>query len=138
MVETTNNTFQFELVSPAKKLLDTQAYQVTVPGQEGDLGVRKGHASFVVTVRAGVVELLKTADATPERVFVAGGFADISADNCTILAEEAVPVEDLSAEALTAEIEALNEKLNIEDNDVEKVRLQNAIVITQEKLNACA
>ncbi len=138
MVETTNNTFQFELVSPAKKLLDTQAYQVTVPGQEGDLGVRKGHASFVVTVRAGVVVLLKTADATPERVFVAGGFADISADNCTILAEEAVPVEDLSAEALTAEIEALNEKLNIEDNDVEKVRLQNAIVITQEKLNACA
>ncbi len=66
MVDATENTFKFELVSPAKKLLETQAYQVTVPGQEGDLGVRKGHASFVVAVRAGVVEVLRTKDSDVE------------------------------------------------------------------------
>ena len=115
MTETVNNTFQFELVSPAKKLAETPAYQVIVPGQDGDLGVRKGHASFVVSVRPGVVEILKSEGDTPERIFVAGGFADVSAENCTILAEEAIPVEDLNIDEINAEITAVEEKLSADD-----------------------
>lgn len=115
MTETVNNTFQFELVSPAKKLAETPAYQVIVPGQDGDLGVRKGHASFVVSVRPGVVEILKSEGDTPERIFVAGGFADVSAENCTVLAEEAIPVEDLNIDEINAEITTIEQELSADD-----------------------
>ncbi len=132
MTETENNTFNFELVSPAKKLVETSAFQVVVPGQEGALGVRKGHASFVVAMRAGVVEILKDQNATPERIFVAGGFADISADNTTILAEEAIPVAELDKTAIEAEIVSLKEKMEeIKDN-----KSLEALHIAQEKLRA--
>ncbi len=137
MTETTENTFQFELVSPAKKLLETQAYQVTVPGQEGDLGVRKGHSSFVVAVRAGVVEVLRTEDATAERVFVEGGFADVSAENCTVLAENAIPVEELNREEIEAKITSIESHLVAEQDHVEQHDLSHALHVEQAKLKAC-
>jgi F-type H+-transporting ATPase subunit epsilon len=135
MTETVNNTFQFELVSPAKKLAETPAYQVIVPGQDGDLGVRKGHASFVVSVRPGVVEILKSEGDTPERIFVAGGFADVSAENCTILAEEAIPVEDLNIDEINAEITAVEEKLSADDAN--SMVFSKALDILKAKQVAC-
>ena len=76
------NTFNFELVSPEQKLISEQAYQVTIPGEEGDVGVRAGHMALVMTVRPGVVEVIRTEDGTKEKIFIAGGFADISQTNC--------------------------------------------------------
>ena len=80
MSDTANNTFHFELVSPAKKLIEEPAFQVVLPGEVGDVGVRKGHASLVVSARPGVVEILREQGGTPERLFIAGGFADITAE----------------------------------------------------------
>ncbi|MGB1076781.1 MAG: ATP synthase F1 subunit epsilon [Bdellovibrionales bacterium] len=137
MTEATENTFHFELVSPAKKLAETPAYQVIVPGQDGDLGVRKGHSSFVVSVRAGVVEILKTPESTPEKVFVVGGFADISSDNCTVLAEEATPVEELDKSEIEAQISEIETKLSSEQTDIEKKRLSHKLDIEKAKLVAC-
>jgi F-type H+-transporting ATPase subunit epsilon len=135
MTETVNNTFQFELVSPAKKLAETPAYQVIVPGQDGDLGVRKGHASFVVSVRPGVVEILKSEGDTPERIFVAGGFADVSAENCTVLAEEAIPVQDLNIDEINAEIATVEEELSADDAN--SMVLSKALDILKAKQVAC-
>lgn len=135
MTETVNNTFQFELVSPAKKLAETPAYQVIVPGQDGDLGVRKGHASFVVSVRPGVVEILKSEGDTSERIFVAGGFADVSAENCTVLAEEAIPVEDLNIDEINAEITTIEQELFADDAN--SMVLSKALDILKAKQVAC-
>ena len=137
MTETTENTFQFELVSPAKKLAEMQAYQVIVPGQDGDLGVRKGHSSFVVSIRPGVVEIRKDENAEPEHIFVAGGFADISAENCTVLAEEATPVSELKSAEIEAEIVAIESHLVAEQGHAEQHRLSHALHIEQAKLKAC-
>ncbi|WP_341705302.1 F0F1 ATP synthase subunit epsilon [Ferrovibrio sp.] len=84
-------TFGFELVSPERLLLAVQAEQVVVPGEAGDFGVLPGHAPVISTLRNGIIEVTG-ADGKVERIFVAGGFAEVAGDKLTVLAEEAVPV----------------------------------------------
>lgn len=128
--------FNFELVSPEQKLISEEAYQVTIPGEEGDVGVRAGHMALVMTVRAGVVEVVRTEGGATEKIFIVGGFADVSQTNCTILAEQAVPVANLNAEKLTAEIEKLNGHLSVADNDDERASLNKKLVIAHAMLDA--
>ncbi len=130
------NTFNFELVSPEQKLISETAYQVTIPGEEGDVGVRAGHMALVMTVRAGVVEVIRTEGGATEKIFIAGGFADVSQTNCTILAEEAVPVANLNADKLISEIEKLNGHLSVADHDDERVSLNKKLAIVHAMLDA--
>lgn len=130
------DTFNFELVSPEQKLISEQAFQVTIPGEEGDIGVRAGHMALVATVRPGVVEVLRTETGAKEKIFIAGGFADISQTNCTVLAEEAVPVTNLNAEKLTAELHNVTEHLALADTDVEKLSLNRKLEIVSAMLEA--
>lgn len=129
-------TFNFELVSPEQKLISEQAFQVTIPGEEGDVGVRAGHMALVMTVRPGVVEVIRTEDGVKEKIFIAGGFADISQTNCTVLAEEAVPVANLNAEKLTAELHTVTEHLSLADSEVEKLSLNRKLAIVTAMLDA--
>ena len=131
-----SQTFNFELVSPEQKLISETAYQVTIPGEEGDVGVRAGHMALVMTVRAGVVEVIRSEGGSSEKIFIAGGFADVSQTNCTILAEEAVPVANLNAEKLSAEIERLNENIKLSDSQDEKATLNRKLSIVSAMLNA--
>ncbi len=130
------DTFNFELVSPEQKLISEQAFQVTIPGEEGDVGVRAGHMALVMTVRPGVVEVIRTEDGVKEKIFIAGGFADISQTNCTVLAEEAVPVANLNAEKLTAELHNVTEHLSLADSEVERLSLNRKLAIVTAMLDA--
>ena len=88
-------TLQFDLVSPEKRLASFQAVEVQIPGADGDLTAMEGHAPTITTLRPGV---LKVASAAGMKSFVVtGGFAEISATSVSILAERAVPVEELNA-----------------------------------------
>ncbi len=95
--------FKFELVSPAKLLISEEVDQVVVPGSEGYFTVLKGHSPFMSTVRPGLLEVT-TADGKTTRIFVAGGFADASPAGLTVLAEQAIPVDDLKPETLAKEV----------------------------------
>lgn len=128
--------FNFELVSPDKKLISETAWQVTLPGQEGDVGVRAGHMALVVAMRPGVVEVIREENGAVEKLFVAGGFADIAQHHCTILAEQAIPVANLNTEKLEQELSNLNDDLKIADSDLQKTRLQNRQLIVQSMLDA--
>jgi F-type H+-transporting ATPase subunit epsilon len=130
------NTFNFELVSPERKLISEQAYQVSIPGEEGDIGVRAGHMALVMTVRSGVIEVIRSEGGMSEKIFIAGGFADVSQTNCTILAEEAIPVANLNAEKLSAEIENLRANLSVADNDIERISLNKKLVVVSAMLDA--
>ena len=86
---------QFDLVSPERRLASVQASEVQIPGADGDLTAMEGHAPTITTLRAGV---LKIASADGVKSFVVtGGFAEISASSVSVLAERAVPVEELTA-----------------------------------------
>lgn len=90
------DTFQFELVSPAKLLLSEEVEEVVVPGTDGDFSVLSGHAPFMSTIRPGFI-LVKRAAGT-DRIFVRGGFADTNPRGLTILAEEAIPDDQLDGD----------------------------------------
>jgi F-type H+-transporting ATPase subunit epsilon len=97
-------TFPFELVSPTRLVFSGEAEQVDVPGAEGDFGVLPGHAPFISALRPGVLTIRNGADV--KRFFVRGGFAEVNPEGLTVLAETAVPVEDVDREAMADAIKA--------------------------------
>jgi len=88
-------TFQLEFVSPEKLLLSRPVEMATLPAAEGEMGVLPGHAPMIVALRGGVISVTENGLET-ERLFVAGGFAEITPSRVTILADEATPVAELS------------------------------------------
>ena len=88
-------SFQLELVSPEKLLLSRPVEMVVFPAAEGEMGVLAGHAPMIVALRGGVISVREGGQVT-DRLFVAGGFAEVAPDRVTILAEEATPVASLS------------------------------------------
>jgi F-type H+-transporting ATPase subunit epsilon len=110
-----SSQFQFELVSPEKIVLSKPAVMVTVPGGEGDFGVLVGHSPLITTVRPGVIEVYADNDNTiTDRIFVAGGFAEVTGERCAVLAEEAVPVSSLDRAKLEDEAKTLANAVNSE------------------------
>ena len=93
----------FELVSPERLLFSTDVEMVVVPGDEGDFGVLAGHAPLVSTVRTGVIDVYGS-DSISDRIFVAGGFAEVVAGRCTVLAEEAINLKEVAKSAVEERI----------------------------------
>jgi len=83
-----------EIVSPEKLLLSRDVDMVVIPASEGDMGVLEGHAPMMVTLRGGVVSLY-AGDQVTDTLFVAGGFAEVTPERCTVLAGEAMPVNEI-------------------------------------------
>jgi F-type H+-transporting ATPase subunit epsilon len=107
----------FELVSPEKLLLSEDVEMVVVPGGEGNFGVLPGHALFISTVRPGVIDVYE-GNKVSERIFVSGGFAEVTPERCTVLADEAMPISSLdrgqieeSLKTAEAEVASLTERL---------------------------
>lgn len=117
----------FDLVSPERLLLSESVDMVTVPGKEGDFGVLAGHAPVMTTLRPGVINV-DDAGKAQQRIFVRGGFAEVTPAGLTILAEHAVPLAELDAAAIDAEI------ANAED-DVADAKTDETRLSAQEKLD---
>ena len=80
---------KFELVTPERLYRSDDVYMVVVPGTEGDFGVLEGHAPVMSTLRSGeTLEIYASAGAVPERLTIAGGFAEINENGLTVLAEQ--------------------------------------------------
>ena len=79
----------FELVTPEKLVMSEDVHMVVVPGTEGESGIMAGHAPYMTTLKDGEVAVYRTAGASPERIPVAGGFAEVSEKGLTVLAESA-------------------------------------------------
>ncbi|NEY90715.1 F0F1 ATP synthase subunit epsilon [Tabrizicola oligotrophica] len=87
-------TLQFDLVSPERKLASVQATEVQIPGADGDMTAMEGHAPTITTLRPGI---LKSVSAEGTRSYVVtGGFAEISATGVSVLAERAVPLDEMT------------------------------------------
>jgi F-type H+-transporting ATPase subunit epsilon len=103
-------TFHFELVSPDKLMFSGEAQAVLVPGSEGDFVVLKDHAPVMASLKPGVVAI-EDAAGKHKRIFVRGGFADVSAAGLIVLAETALPEGELDAARLDQEIRDTEEDL---------------------------
>ncbi|MXU64244.1 F0F1 ATP synthase subunit epsilon [Oceanomicrobium pacificus] len=94
---------QFDLVSPERKLASLEADQVQLPGAEGDMTAMPNHAPFLTTLRPGLVRVVAGSEVT--EYVITGGFAEISPEGATILAEEALPKAEATKEKLEAFLE---------------------------------
>lgn len=136
MTDLSGQTFNFQLVSPDKVLVSEPAWQVTIPGEEGYFGVRAGHMSLIAAVRPGVVEVVKKEGAAPEKIFIAGGFADVTATQCTLLAEQAVNVNEIDAAKVQQELANTKEDLGMATEMADKIRINKKIELLSLKLLA--
>ena len=130
-----DNKVNFELVSPERLLLDDQVDMVVVPGSEGDFGVLAGHTPFVSTIRPGVIDV-HDGGAVRDRIFVGGGFAEVTPERCTVLAEDAVPVADIDRGALEGRLRDLREDLADAKSDEERAAVERSIAVTEAMMAA--
>ena len=132
-------SFHFELVSPEKLVLGKDAALVTVPGGEGDYGVLVGHAPMITTVRPGVIEVFEQENAAAsDRIFVAGGFAEVTGERCTVLAEEAIPVAELNRADLEQQAKDIAEDIGLAKSDAERAIADAQLAVVKAKLAASA
>lgn len=134
MAETT----AFELVSPEKLLVSRDVAMVIVPGAEGNLGVLPRHAPMISTVRPGVIEMFETRGAAPERIFIAGGFAEVTPERCTVLAEEAIGVADIDRAAAEQQVRDLAEDLADAKDAHQREQTEAKLAVAKAKLEAAA
>jgi F-type H+-transporting ATPase subunit epsilon len=96
-------TFTFELVSPERVLFSGAVDAVILPATDGDMTILAGHAPIMTTLKTGFL-VITTTVGNGRRILVRGGFADINQGGLTVLAERALPAEELTQEILDHEI----------------------------------
>lgn len=101
------DTLQFELVSPERSLASVAATQVQIPGAEGDFTAMPDHAPVITTLRPGILSVM-TASGTDE-YFVTGGFAEVSAEGASVLAERAYAKADVTADMVAEMVSAASD-----------------------------
>lgn len=114
----------FELVSPERLLMSVQAEMVVVPGADGDFGAMPGHAPVISTIRPGVVTVYKGEGSAPERLFVRGGFAEVTAKSLTLLAAEAFVLADLDLGKIDQDLANLQEDIRDAKDDDGRTQAQ--------------
>lgn len=126
---------EFELVSPERLILSQAVDMVVVPGAEGDFGVLPGHSLLLSTVRAGIIAVHNDG-AVRERIFVGGGFAEVTPERCTVLADEAVPVQDIDRAKVEGRLKDLREDLAEAKTDQERAMLARRVQVAEAMLAA--
>ncbi len=99
----------FSLVSPERSLASLDVDMVEAPGVEGVFGVMPNHAPFMTVLAPGVVVYRQGSEET--RIFVRGGFAEVTPAGLTILAEEAIPVKEFDRDEILRRIKDCEQDL---------------------------
>jgi len=126
---------EFELVSPEKLLLSQDVDMVVVPGAEGDMGVLPRHSPAITTVRPGTIVVYEGGTVS-DRIFIAGGFAEVTGDRCTVLAEEAILVEDIDRDAAEKELSDARDDMSAAESDAERKAAETAAAVAEAKIQA--
>ncbi len=127
--------FKFELVAPEKVEVAGLEERVLLPGELGDFMVLAGHTQLLAALRPGVVSLLKPNNSV-SRYFITGGFADVGNTHCIVLTPHVIPVEKLSAETISADLEKTQAALESATEKHTQEHLQEELVLLNAKLEA--
>ena len=129
-------TFQLEIVTPEKKVVETTAEEVQIPGKNGYLGILPGHAPLITELSVG--EITFRENSTEQHLAVAWGFAEILPNKVTILAETAErPAEIDVQRALQAKARA-EQRLTSGDTAVDVDRALDALHRAQARLDVAS
>jgi F-type H+-transporting ATPase subunit epsilon len=126
-------SFELELVSPESLILSETVEMVVVPGEEGDFGVLPGHAPVISNIRPGTLAVFE-GGAVKQRFFLAGGFVEVTKERCTILAEEAVLVDEIDRATLEQEIRDLREDVSAAVDESGRTKAAISLATAEAKL----
>jgi F-type H+-transporting ATPase subunit epsilon len=124
----------FDLVAPEARVFQGEVDMVVVPGSEGDFGVLAGHAPFMSTIRSGAISIHDGGQVT--RTFIHGGFAEVTPDGLTILAEEAIDLSKIDPAEVERQLTEAREDLGQARDEAEERDAQNQIDKLQALMSA--
>lgn len=118
-----------EIVTPEKKVLSDAVESVTIPTTSGEIGILTNHAPLISTLKSGILSF--TRGGATEKMAVAGGFVEVSANNVSVLADSAETAAEIDVEAARIERETVEKSLGAwkgseEEFEIEKERLERA------------
>ena len=125
----------FELVSPEKLLFSGEVDMVVLPAAEGDMGILPGHAPVITTIRHGTICIFN-GNSVEKRLFVAGGFLEVTPDRCTVLADTATPVEDIDVSAAQQMVKDCTDDVGSAKDEDAQAKARLALVTAEAKLQA--
>jgi F-type H+-transporting ATPase subunit epsilon len=130
-------TFQLEIVTPEKKVVDTQAEEVQIPGKNGYLGVLPGHAPLITELAVGEITYRESAGSSgnEQRLAVAWGFAEVLPDKVTILAETAERPSEINVERARKSKERAEQRLTSGNTEVDVDRALDALHRAETRLD---
>ncbi len=108
----------FALVSPERELFNGEVDHVVVPGAEGEFGVLPNHAPVMSVIKLGALKVIN--DGAERRIFVNGGFADVTPEGLTVLAEEAIDLADIEPAQLEQDLKDAGEDLRDANTDAKR------------------
>ncbi len=115
----------FALVSPERELFNGEVDHVVVPGSEGEFGVSPNHAPVMSVIKPGALKVFE--EGNVRRIFVNGGFADVTPEGLTVLAEEAVDLADIDPATLEQDLKNAQEDLRDANSDSKRDAAQRAL-----------
>lgn len=105
----------FEIVTPAKLFLSQEVHLVVLPGEGGNFGVLPRHAPLLSSLRPGTIEIHDEKLRVIEQIFVEQGFVDVTPERCTVLAEEAIPVREITRDFADERLKRATDALMVAD-----------------------
>ena len=130
------DTFQLEIVTPEKKVVETTAEEVQIPGKNGYLGILPGHAPLITELSVG--EIFFRENSTEQRLAVAWGFAEILPNKVTILAETAERPAEIDVDRARQAKERAEQRLTSGDTSVDVDRALDALHRAQARLDVAS
>lgn len=125
---------EFELVAPEKLMVSRAVDMVVVPGSEGDFGVLPGHTPLISSVRPGVIDV-HDENKVDERIFVSGGFAEVTGERCTVLAPEAVPLSEIDRADVEERVKRAREDIEDAQDEAERQEAEGRLIIAEAMLS---
>jgi F-type H+-transporting ATPase subunit epsilon len=122
------DTTEFELVSPERLLISAPVEMVVVPGAEGDFGVLPGHSPLISTLRPGVITIYENRQ-PKDAIFVAGGFAEVTPERCTVLAEQAIRIDEADRTEVEGDLREARAALEAASEETERAAARRRVQI---------
>lgn len=117
------DTFQLELVTPTSLYFSGEVSMVVIPGAEGDFGVLPNHAPLISKNRAGLLSISRNGTAD-EKLFISGGYTDVTPDHCTVLTQEILPLSEITPDLIERRTEEAKKDLRRAETDIVKEKAE--------------
>lgn len=130
-------TLSLDIVTPENALPSKDVHMAVIPGQDGDFGVLSGHVNLISSIRPGVINIYDGKENITEKVFVTGGFAEVTGERCTILATEAFNLADITKKEANDRLKTAKEKLEDTKGEKEKEIAAKNVSVLELLVESC-